>query len=433
MSSSTSFTQAVPGGTGGLSASVLERRSLRRHLRRRHWRTSRRCHSLALKACLVVALACFAMPALAQKSDPTPPKRPSEVYVPSSDLDAILGMEKRSVLLPRAQFEELLKKAEQNARETPDVPNGITVISADYQGRIVGSQLLIAATIKLNQVTEGWRFLRLPLAGVGLESAALDGKPALLGAKGSDPVPHLFSDHRGPHTLLFEAAVPLTVSGGEREATFRLGDLPVGTLSLEVPANQRLLVSGRALERPSPIDKPATYSIAVGGSAEIHLKLVDRSLEQATDRLLFGTTIYRLNVSLGDAAWQAVTTLDARGRRWASSPSGAPKACGSRPSPRRGSTRGSWRRPRRKNRPRSNWRFVSRSPASGRSSFAACCGREPTVAGASNRSRSTAQPPTWDTSRSPRRTTCGCGSTRRPICGPGRSPLRLPTRRPLST
>ncbi len=211
------------------------------------------------------------------------------------------------------RFEELLKKAEQNARETPDVPNGITVISADYQGRIVGSQLLLAATVKLNQVTDGWRFLRLPLTGVGLESASLDGKPALLGAKGTDPVPHLFSDHRGPHTLLFEAAVPLAVSGGEREATFRLGDLPVGTLSLEVPANQRLLVGGRALERPSPLDKPATYSIAVGGSAEIHLKLIDRSLEQTADRLLFGTTIYRLNVSLGDAAWQAVTTLDARG------------------------------------------------------------------------------------------------------------------------
>ena len=111
-----------------------------------------------------------------------------------------------------AQFEELLKKAEQNARETPDIPNGITVISADYQGRIVGSQLLLAATVKLNQVIDGWRFLRLPLTGVGLESASLDGKPALLGAKGSDPVPHLFSDHRGPHTLLFEAAVPLTTT-----------------------------------------------------------------------------------------------------------------------------------------------------------------------------------------------------------------------------
>ncbi len=275
--------------------------------------TSLRFGSLPIwKTCLVVALACLPMPAVAQSSDPAP-KRPSEVYVPSSDLDAVFGMEKRGVLLPRAQFEELLKKAEQNARETPDVPNGITVVRADYQGRIVGSQLLLTATIKLNQVTEGWRFLRLPLTGVSLESVALDGKPALLGANGADHVPHLFSDHRGPHTLLFEATAPLAVTGGERETVFRLGDLPVGTLSLEVPANQRLLVAGRALERPSPLDKPATYALAVGGAAEIRLKLVDRSLEQAADRLLFGETVYQLNVSLGDAAWQAVTTLDARG------------------------------------------------------------------------------------------------------------------------
>ena len=110
-----------------------------------------------------------------------------------------------------------------------------------------------------------------------------------------------------------EAAVPLVASGGDREANFRLGDLPVGTLNLEVAANQRLLVSGHALERPSPLDKPATYSLPIGGSAEIKLRLTDRSLEQASDRLLFAETTYRLNVSYGDAAWQAVTSLDLRG------------------------------------------------------------------------------------------------------------------------
>ncbi len=211
------------------------------------------------------------------------------------------------------QFEELLKKAAQNARETPDIPNGITVVSADYQGRIVGSQLLLAATIKLNQVVEGWRFLRLPLEGVALESAALDGRPALLGANGADRTLHLFSDRRGAHTLVLEAAVPLVASGGDREANFRLGDLPVGTLNLEVAANQRLFVSGHAVERPSPLEKPATYSLPIGGPAEIKLRLTDRSLEQASDRLLFAETTYRLNVSYGDAAWQAVTSLDARG------------------------------------------------------------------------------------------------------------------------
>jgi hypothetical protein len=107
--------------------------------------------------------------------------------------------------------------------------------------------------------------------------------------------------------------VPLVAASGDREASFRLGDLPVGTVSLEVAVNQRLFVGGRALERPSPLDKPATYSFPVGGAAEIRLRLTDRSLEQASDRLLFGETTYRLNVSYGDAAWHATTSLDARG------------------------------------------------------------------------------------------------------------------------
>jgi hypothetical protein len=266
-----------------------------------------------LRVFFAVALAAFAVPALAQSSDSAQPKRPTEVYVPASDLDAILGTEKRGVLLPRSQFEELLKKAEQNARDTPNIPNGIAVVSADYQGQIVGTQLLLGATIKLNQVVDGWRFLRMPLAGVGLESAALDGRPALLGAKGADRELHLFSNRRGGHTLLLELAIPLAASGGDREAVFRLGDLPVGTLNLEVAANQRLLASGRALERPSPLDKPATYSLPVGGSAEIKLRLTDRSLEQASDRLLFADTTYCASVSYSEANWQGVISLDARG------------------------------------------------------------------------------------------------------------------------
>ena len=247
------------------------------------------------------------------QSAPAAPKRPTEVYVPTSDLDAIVGTQKRGVLLPRSQFEELLRKAEQNALETPDISDGIAVVSADYQGRIVGSQVLLAATIKLNQVVAGWRFLRLPLTGIGLESATLDGHPALLGSGGSARELRLFSDQRSPHTFVFTAAVPLVASGGDREAVFRLGDLPVGTVSLEVAANQRLFVGGKALERPSPLDKPATYSFPVGGPTEIRLRLTDRSLEQASDRLLFGETTYRLNVSFGDAAWHATTLLDARG------------------------------------------------------------------------------------------------------------------------
>ncbi|HEV8000639.1 MAG TPA: hypothetical protein VGP63_12220, partial [Planctomycetaceae bacterium] len=269
-------------------------------------------------ALAAVVLGGCALSAIAQSSpsaSPAPgaPQHPTEVYVPTSDLDAIVGMERRGVLLPRSQFEELLERAKQNALETPDIPDGIAVVSADYQAKTVGSQLVLGATIKLNQVVAGWRFLRLPLAGVGLESATLDGHPALLGSSGTARELRLLSDQRGPHTLVFVAAVPLVAAGGDREAAFRLGDLPVGTVSLEVAANQRLFVNGKALERPSPLDKPASYSFPVGGPAELRLRLTDRSLEQASDRLLFAETSYRLTVSYGDAAWQATTLLDARG------------------------------------------------------------------------------------------------------------------------
>jgi hypothetical protein len=270
---------------------------------------------LVIKILLAVVIAATFDSSLATAQGPSSqgPNHPTEMYVPAPDLETILGMEKRGVLLPRAQFEALLKKAAENARETPDVPNGIAVVSADYQAHLVGSQLVIAATVKLNQVIDGWRSQRLPLAGLVVESATLDGKPALLGAGAADHQLRLFSDRRGPHTLLFAAATQLVASGGDRAAIFRLGDLPVGTLTLEVGANQRLFVGGQTLERPSPLDKSATYSFPVGGPAEIRLRLTDRSLEQASDRLLFAETSYQLNVAFGDADWQAVTSLDARG------------------------------------------------------------------------------------------------------------------------
>jgi hypothetical protein len=238
----------------------------------------------------------------------------TQVYVPADDLESILSRDKRGVLLPRREFAELLERARRNARETPDVPNGIAVVAADYRGKFVGSQLALTATVHLHQVVDGWRFLRLPFRGVAIESATFDGRPALL-ARGpaSDSALHVFHDRQGPHTLVMELAAPVASTGGDRVAALGLGGMPMGTLEISVAAGERLLVDEVPFERPAPAGKAAVYHIPIGGKEEIRLRISDRTGENASDHLLFAETAYRLVVTPGDAAWQAVTSLQVFG------------------------------------------------------------------------------------------------------------------------
>lgn len=236
------------------------------------------------------------------------------VFVPLEDLDVIIERDKQGVILPRAKFDVMLTQARANAEKNA-VPKGVPVVvtNADYTARVVKDQLLISVVAELTQFEENWFESRFALQRLSIEQALVDDVPALLGRHADGSV-SLFTEARGKHVLKLQLSAELTALGSDQVAAFALLRAPSGTFSISLPAGKRLLVGNLQLERPAPLDQVADYSIAVGGTPGIQLRITDRAAENSADALTFASTGYGLNVAPGEVSWHALTTLQVFGK-----------------------------------------------------------------------------------------------------------------------
>ncbi len=263
----------------------------------------------------VIALGCLLPRAgVADDLDDVEARR---VFVPVEDLDAIISKDQRGLLLPRDEFLKLVREAKANSPKEGDIdklaPGQIVISGATYSVKFDGEQIVINAVIKLAQAKAGWQIVALPLAGMSVEGAKHDDKPARLGRdNGGNLI--VLNDTRGEHTLNLELSGPLTAVGADKVASVGLLPGAAGTLMIAVPAGKHLQIDGLSVARPAANDQPATYELAVGGKrTAVALQLTDRQRERTTDALLFATTGSGLRVAPGEVTWHAVTTLQAHG------------------------------------------------------------------------------------------------------------------------
>lgn len=251
----------------------------------------------------------------------------SKAFVPIEDLDVVLSRDQEGVLLRSDEFRELYQKARDNQALALELPAGIVISDAEYSAAIDGDHLLVRAKIQIQQFQSGWTNLVLPFGQLSVEKATVNGEPARLArttpaAKGKQKpasVLTLLHDQTGPATLELELSTLLHASGNDRSAVFQLIPVPSATLSVEVPAGRHLRVGTHALERPAPVDQPATYSVPIGravpaGSvATVRLFFDDHQNDQKADSLVFASTGYGLRVAPGEVTWQAKTNLQVFG------------------------------------------------------------------------------------------------------------------------
>lgn len=235
------------------------------------------------------------------------------VYVPVEDLEAVLARDRRGVLLPREEFEQLYEAARQNAQGRS--PDALVVSGADYTARIAGDQLVLNAEIRFTNFAEGWTQMVLPAAGLGVEQATLDGAAARLGrdAEQADRLV-LYVDEPGPHTLALELSSPLNAVGSDQAAAFSLAGAPTGELSVALPAGKFLTVDGLQLERPAAEDEAAEYRLPIGGRGQIALRITDRQREAAGETLVFANTAFGVYVAPGEVTWNTRSSLQVYGR-----------------------------------------------------------------------------------------------------------------------
>lgn len=233
------------------------------------------------------------------------------IFVPAEELDVVVEHDRRGVMLTRKKFDELIGLATTNAKTRPNLP--IVLTSSNYQARVSGDQLLMTVTAELSQFVGDWQSTIFPTQRLSIEKATLDDQPAMLG-RNQDGSVTLFSNEEGKHVLKLELSTELTSQGSDQVAAFSLLRAPSGTLSLTLPAGKRLLVGALQLERPAPLDKPADYTVAIGGAPGIQLRVTDRAAENAADALTFATTGYGLHVAPGEVTWHALTNLQIFGK-----------------------------------------------------------------------------------------------------------------------
>jgi hypothetical protein len=268
-----------------------------------------------------------------------------QTFVPASELDVVIAGDAEGVLLDRAEFSRLYSAAKKNAEATPRVPAAVVVSAADYSARIDGDHLVIDATVQFEQFTDGWQTLPLPLGGLAVEQARVNGQPARLArteivppvpqqapnqqaevqqqapsqqmrqAKGRLPEPALllFNDQQGAATLTLTLSTRLSATGSDLAAMFRLLDVPSATLSVTAPAGKHLRIGGRQLDRPAPVEQPATYVVPIGGARDLRLLFTEQQGQKSADSLTFASTGYGVSVVPGEVTWQAKTTLQVFG------------------------------------------------------------------------------------------------------------------------
>jgi hypothetical protein len=255
-------------------------------------------------------------PAAAQPAGPPPSAEPNvrRVYVPLEDLDLVVDRDQQGVILSRDDYRKLSALAQKQAEAYPPSTHPIVAVKADYSAEIATDQLVVTAIIEFTQLRPGWQTLRLPFRNVAIERAALNDKPAQLGREGAERTLVIFSAQAGRHKLSLRLSTSLVSLGSDRAAVFGLAPIPAARLQVSLPAGQFLRADGLALERPAPVDQPASYVLALGGRSELNLRLAGRETEQQSASLVFASTAIGLYVAAEERTWRAVSTLNIFGK-----------------------------------------------------------------------------------------------------------------------
>lgn len=198
----------------------------------------------------------LALPALAQ--DPTPPPAAGplveEVLVPEEALDEVLRRHPGGVIVRQDELQALLDKAGRRpgpvtAPEAPP-PVSAALERVRVSGRVQDGVADLTAEAEVSLLGTGPAFLPLPLSGIGLREASVDGQPARLLRTREGPVVMLTGDGQ-PATRKVTWRFAVRVEPGEERGsgsvTFPAPVAASGRLELLVPGQVEVQAAENAV------------------------------------------------------------------------------------------------------------------------------------------------------------------------------------------
>ena len=169
-----------------------------------------------------------------------------QIFVPLENLDVLLDGNSNRVLLSRDEYDALLKSAK--TREIKRAPMDSAILSANYTGEISEGVALIKGELVVEALNEGLVQIPLPLTGVAIRSAAIDGQPAKLWRNKNRQIV-LVTDSQSRQTLKIEMTVPLQTSAARQIVSLQLPAPSATSFQLKVPGNVEVKSGVPVVER----------------------------------------------------------------------------------------------------------------------------------------------------------------------------------------
>jgi autotransporter-associated beta strand protein len=189
----------------------------------------------------------------AQEEQPKPPVR--ELLVPFRDLNVLLQGQPQRMLLSRAEYEELQRKA----AKTPQAnsPYSAELLSAEYTAALEPQRALISGTLVIDVLTDGLHGVPLDLGSVGLRGATLDGRAASIGQeKSASPV--VFVEGRGRHELRLDMVAAVETTAARQSLHLRLPRPAAARMQLTVPGDVEIQSGAEVIRRT--VDEAASLT-----------------------------------------------------------------------------------------------------------------------------------------------------------------------------
>jgi len=195
---------------------------------------------------------------------------PVRAIAPEANTIYLLENADQIALVPQS----LLDTIDQLRDRALPVPT-VVPLAAHYEARLTEQSLRVEAHFRIHAFQEGPAQLVLPLSGIQLRDAILDGAPTLPTRPRGEPERYAFDIRgKGSHHLLLKFSVPLSGSDPDREARFGIPELSRSRLTFDAPVNVQQLQSlnWRGAQRVFPIPTGQRLEADLGRSRNIQLR-----------------------------------------------------------------------------------------------------------------------------------------------------------------
>jgi len=246
----------------------------------------------------------IAKPQAAKTAERPAKQKPAPIVVPYEG-DPTRAEDAEKVLVPYSRFVELWNRAHPDRKiDAPPGPVEVVLAGVHYRLELAGERMNVELTAEVKTLGKGWATLPMPMKGLAVTGATLDGKPAGLqvGPKGMA----LTLPGESAGVLKLTAVTTPKKLGRRGSVSMSLPPLPGAVLSVELPDRDLVLEAPGVVGGLSKVDFTARagdrkkegvrWTVPLGMRRDVTLRWSPKLGLGAADRTLSAAVAHDVHV-----------------------------------------------------------------------------------------------------------------------------------------